>query len=445
MRSTNILIVLLILAVLTGVSAAMVSTQPVVTQVVPATLPAQPGGDQGYFMIQSDPPGSDCYFDGQWKGETPVTITVSTTGNPSHTIMVSAPGYNTKTQTYNGNPSAGQTISIYVTLTPSAQTGTIQATSVPSGASVTLDRSKTATTPYTFTNVPVGSHEISIYLSGYNTYYITVNVNEGQTVYINANLNPTVTTGTLSVSSSPSGAAVYVDGNYQGVTSTTVGNLNPGQHSVQLIKAGYQDWTGTVSIASGSTTYLSPTLVKNPQPQYATVSISSSPSGANVYGDGVYIGQTRSGSPLVFTQVKPGVHTLLLSKSGYQDYETTQSVVAGQDYVVSVPLTPVQNPTTGGISIISAPSDANVYLNNVFKGLTPITLDSMAPGSYTVILKLSGYQDWQSTAQVTAGQTAQLSATLIPAGTPTPTQTGLLPVTIIAAIGILFLAVRKRS
>ena len=445
MRSTAILIALLILAALTGVSAAMVSTQPAVTHAVPATLPAQPGGEQGYFVIQSSPSGADCYFDGAFQGETPVTVTVSTTGNPSHTIKVSAPGYDTKTQTYNGNPSAGQTISIYVTLTPSAQTGNIQVTSVPSGATVTLDRSQSATTPFTFTYVPVGSHEISIYLSGYQTFYATVNVNMGQTAYINANLNPVTTTGTLSVSSSPSGAAVYVDGNYQGVTSTTVGNLYPGQHSVQLIKAGYQDWTGTVSIASGSTTYLSPTLVKNPQPQYATVSISSTPAGANVYGDGVYIGQTRSGSPLTFTQVKPGVHTLLLSKSGYQDYETTQSVVAGQDYVVSVPLTPVQNPTTGGVSIISAPSDAEVYLNNAFKGLTPITLDSLAPGSYTVILKLSGYQDWQSTAQITAGQTAQISATLIPAGTPTPTQTGLLPVTIIAAIGVLFLAVRKRS
>jgi len=445
MRSTAILIALLILAALTGVSAAMVSTQPAVTQAVPATLPAQPGGEQGYFVIQSSPSGADCYFDGAFQGETPVTVTVSTTGNPSHTIKVSVPGYDTKTQTYNGNPSAGQTISIYVTLTPSAQTGNIQVTSVPSGATVTLDRSQSATTPFTFTYVPVGSHEISIYLSGYQTFYATVNVNMGQTAYINANLNPVTTTGTLSVSSSPSGAAVYVDGNYQGVTSTTVGNLYPGQHSVQLIKAGYQDWTGTVSIASGSTTYLSPTLVKNPQPQYATVSISSTPAGANVYGDGVYIGQTRSGSPLTFTQVKPGVHTLLLSKSGYQDYETTQSVVAGQDYVVSVPLTPVQNPTTGGVSIISAPSDAEVYLNNAFKGLTPITLDSLAPGSYTVILKLSGYQDWQSTAQITAGQTAQISATLIPAGTPTPTQTGLLPVTIIAAIGVLFLAVRKRS
>ncbi len=441
MRSYMVLIIILLLAVLTANSGAMVP----VTQAVPVTLPVEPGADQGYFFIQSIPSGADCYFDNVFQGETPVTVTVSTTGNPSHTIRVSAGGYDTWTQTYQGNPNKGQTIYITATLTPSAQTGNIQVSSTPSGATVTLDRSQTAITPFTFTYVPVGSHEVSIYYSGYQTFYTTVSVNAGQTTYINANLNPVATTGTLDISSSPSGAAVYVDGNYRGVTSTVVGNLYPGQHSVKLTKPGYQDWTGTASIASGATTYLSPTLVANPQPQYATVSISSNPSGANVYGDGVYVGQTRTGSPLVFTDVKPGVHTLLLIKSGYQDYQTTQNVVAGQDYVVSVTLNPVQNPTTGGISVISAPSGAEVYLNNVFKGLTPITLDNLAPGSYNVILKLSGYQDWQSAAQVTAGQTAQLSATLIPAGTPTPTQTGLLPVTIIAAIGVLFLATRRRS
>ena len=445
MRSTAILLVLLIIGALMGVSAAMVSTLPAPTEAVPATLPAQPGGDQGYFLIQSSPTGADCYFDGQFKGETPVTIAVSTTGNPSHTIKVSAPGYDTKTQTYNGNPQPGQTITITIALTPSAQTGNIQVSSSPSGATATLDHSSSAITPYTFTNVPIGSHDISVYYSGYQTFYSTVNVAMGQTAYVSANLNPVITTGTLDVNSNPTGAAVYVDGNYQGVTQTQIGNLYPGQHSVTLIKAGYQDWTGTASIASGVTTYLNPTLVKNPQPQYATVSISSSPAGANVYGDGVYIGQTRSGSPLVFTQVKPGIHTLLLTKSGYQDYETTQSVVAGQDYVVSVTLNAVNNPTTGGISIISAPSDAEVYLNNAFKGLTPITLDSLSPGSYSVLVKLSGYQDWKATQQVTAGQTAQISATLIPTVAPTPTQTGLLPVTIIAALGMLFLAIRRRE
>ncbi len=109
------------------------------------------------------------------------------------------------------------------------------------------------------------------------------------------------------------------------------------------------------------------------------------------------------------------------------------------------PFHPVQDPTTGGISVISAPSEANVYLNNAFKGLTPLTLDSLAPGSYTVLVKLSGYQDWQATQQVTAGQTAQISATLLPSATPTPTQTGLLPLTVLAGIGILFLAARKKS
>jgi hypothetical protein len=437
MKSSTLVVIVLLLAAAVSVSSAMVSTLPV--------TPA-PGAEQGYFAINSIPSGGDVYFDGSFWGETPVVVTVSTTGNPNHNIRITLAGYEEWTSTYNGNPMSGQTITITAQLTPSAQTGNIQVVSTPSGAMVTLDRSQSANTPHTYYNIPIGNHEVSVYMSGYQTWYSTVDVKEGQTTYVNAVLQSVVTTGTLSVSSSPSGAAVYVDGIYQGVTSTTVGNLVPGSHSVRLTKAGYQDWTGTVSISAGATTYLNPTLVQNPQPQYATVSISSVPSGASVYGDGVYVGQTRSGSPLVFTEVKPGVHTLLLTKSGYQDYQTTQSVVAGQDYVVSVTLNSVQNPTTGGISVISAPSQAEVYLNNAFKGLTPITLDSLTPGSYTLLVKLSGYQDWQATQQVTAGQTAQISATLIPiAATPTPTQTGLLPLTVIAGIGILFLAARRKS
>jgi hypothetical protein len=214
---------------------------------------------------------------------------------------------------------------------------------------------------------------------------------------------------------------------------------------VQLILAGYQDWTGTVTIAAGATTYLNPTLTVDQQPIYGTASITSNPPGANVYSNGVYIGQTSAGSPLVFTQVNPGTYSLLITKSGYQDYSGTQTVVAGQNYNIAVTLNPVQNPTMGGISVISAPSQAEVYLDNAFRGLTPITLDSLTPGSYTVLVKLSGYQDWQATQQVTAGQTAQISATLIPVSEPTstPTQTGLLPLTIIAALGVLFMAGRR--
>ncbi len=463
MRHSTVILMIALLGAIVAVSSAMVSTGDVpvvnpgtlpVTQVVPATLPAQPvapatlpvipGGGTGYFSINSVPSGGEVYFDGSYWGETPAMVTVSTTGNPDHTIRISLPGYEEWSDSYYGNPKDGQIILITAQLTPSAQTGNIQVVSTPSGALVTLDRSRSANTPYTFTNIPVGTHEITVFMSGYQNFYMDVNLNKGQTAYVNAILQPTVTTGTLSVSSSPSGAAVYVDGSYRGVTSTSVGNLVPGSHAVQLVMAGYQDWTGTVSITAGATTYLNPTLTVDQQPQYATVSITTNPPGANVYGDGVYKGQTSAGSPLVSTQVIPGTHTLLITKSGYQDYSVTRTVVAGQNYDISVTLNPMQNPTTGGISVISAPSQAEVFLNNAFKGLTPITIDTLTPGSYTVLVKLNGYQDWQGTQQVTAGQTAHVSATLIPVTSPTPTQTGLLPLTIIAGIGILFLAMRRR-
>jgi len=445
MRSHVFCLIILLIAATITVATAMVSTLPVET-VVPATLPVMPGEEQGYFSITSTPPYADVYFDNSFVGESPVVVTVSTTGTPTHNIRITLAGYEEWVSTYNGNPQPGQTITINAQLTPSAQTGNIQVVSSPSGAMVTLDRSKTANTPYTFYNIPVGTHEITIYMSGYQDFYTDVNVNNGQTAYINAVLQPTVTTGTLSVSSSPSGAAVYVDGSYRGVTSTSVGNLVPGSHSVRLTKAGYQDWNGAVSISAGLTTYLNPTLTVDQQPTYATVTITSNPPGANVYSNGVYIGQTSAGSPLVFTQVNPGTYSLLITKSGYQDYTGTQTVVAGQNYNVAVTLNPVQNPTTGGLSVISAPSQAEVYLDNAYKGLTPITLDTLKPASYTVLVKLSGYQDWQTTQQVTAGQTAQISATLIPATTPTPTptQTGLLPLTVIAGVMILLLAVRRR-
>jgi hypothetical protein len=437
MRYSIVICALMILAALTGAGYGQVAVQPTVA----------PGGETGYFLIQSIPTGSDLYFDGIFQGETPATVGVSTTGNPEHTIMVTAPGYQTYTQTYNGNPTPGQTITITATLTPSAQTGNIYVTSSPSGALATLDRSQSATTPYTYTNIPVGTHEVSVYLSGYQTFYTSVNVQNGVTTNINAVLTPTITTGSLSVSSTPGGAAVYVDGLYRGVTSTIVGNLAAGQHSVRLSLAGYQDWTGTVSISSGATTYLNPTLVREQTPVYGTASITSNPPGASVYANGVYVGQTRAGAPLVFSQVTPGTYSVLLSKAGYQDYTGNVQVQAGQNYDFTVTLTPVSNPTTGSVSISSSPSGAEVYLNNAFKGLSPLTIDSLSPGSYIVILKLNGYQDWQSSAQVTAGQTTQLSATLLPSSTPTPTPTatGSWPLAVIGASGLIFLLFWRKT
>jgi hypothetical protein len=464
MRLSVLILSLVVIAfAVTGIAGASISTgaitpgetavQPVVTEqpfttpsVVPTQLPA-PGSQQGYFSINSVPSGADCYFDGAWQGETPVVVAVSTTGNPKHTISLSLEGYEPYTTTYNGNPGPGQTIPITATLVPSPQVGSISVSSSPSGATAVLDDTKTGLTPYTFTNVPVGTHAMQVYLSGYQTYYTTVSVQKGITSTVVASLAPTVTVGSLSITSTPTGASVYVDGTYRAVTPTTVGNLQAGVHSVNLYKAGYQDWATQVTITAGQTTYLSPTLTADPMPQYATVSLVSNPSGASVYSNGVYKGKTLPGTPIVSTQVVPGTYTLLLTKDGYQDYTTTGTVVAGKNYDIVANLVPVSKPTTGAIAVSSSPSGADVYVNNIFRGLSPLTVESLTPGVYTVLVRLSGYQDFMSTVSVSAGQTAQVSAVLIPAAiqtettrqtlppTSVPTQTPISPVT--AATGLL--------
>ena len=441
----------------TTTTVPVTTEEPFPTPTPVVTTPPPLGGQSGFFSINSVPSGADCYFDGMWQGETPVTVQVSTTGTPSHSIRLTLEGYQEWTSSYNGNPGPGQTIPITATLTPVPQVGTIQVSSSPSGATAILDGTRSGTTPYTFTSVPAGTHSVDVYLSGYQTYHTPITVQAGQTLPIFAELLPTQTIGSLSITSSPSGASVYVDGSYHGVTPATVGNLQAGNHNVQLVKAGYKDWSAQVTIYTGQTTYLSPKLDPDPQPMYATVSLVSNPSGASVYSNGVYKGKTIPGTPLVSTQVIPGTYTLLLTKSGYQDYTTTGTVVAGKNYDIVANLVPVSNPTTGAIAVSSVPSGADVYINNGFKGLTPITVESLTPGTYYVLVRLSGYQDWQSNTAVSAGSTAQVSAMLIPAqirtettpptAAPTPTQTPILPATavigLMAGAGIV-LALRKR-
>jgi len=58
------------------------------------------------------------YFDGSYRGTSPVTVEVSSTGNPSHTIRVTKSGYNDWEDSYSGNPSDGEYIYIDAALTP---------------------------------------------------------------------------------------------------------------------------------------------------------------------------------------------------------------------------------------------------------------------------------------------------------------------------------------
>jgi hypothetical protein len=109
--------------------------------------------------------------------------------------------------------------------------------------------------------------------------------------------------------------------------------------------------------------------------------------------------------------VAAGSHFYILKLSGYSDATGTVNVTAGQIANVSITLTPVT--TTGSISFISIPSGASIYLNGTLVAITPAMITNISAGSYSYVLRLTGYNDATGTVTVVVGQTANVSVTLI--------------------------------
>jgi hypothetical protein len=340
----------------------------------------------------------------------------------------------------------------------------IQVITVPTGAQACLDHYTCNITPTTFSTTPNSYHSITLYEDGYLSF-------TAQSVYASApnvttNLQVTLAqipsqTGSLDLNSNPANADIWLDNLYYGTTPQIIGGLSDGIHTLVLKKAGYYDDTESFTIVAGQTSTKYPTLTGyTPASGYGDIQIQSSPVGAAVYVNDNYMGTTISSSALYVTQLTTGSYPVRITLAGYQPYYETAVITAGGVYDIRanlVPLTPGPTPDTNGqITVRSSPSGANIYLDNLYKGLTPLTLVDIPAGSHTILLKLNGYQDWQSTVNVAAGSSTDVSGTLAaatatpPQPTPTAVVTQALPVqtrspisviSIISAIGICGAAV----
>jgi hypothetical protein len=157
------------------------------------------------------------------------------------------------------------------------------------------------------------------------------------------------TTGSINLTSSPSGADIYLDGTLQAVkTPATITSVSAGSHSYLLRLAGYNDATGTVTVTAGLTATVSVTLTLIVTT--GSISFTSSPSGADIYLDNVL---QSVKTPATITSVSAGSHTYIIRLTGYSDAVGTVTVTAGQT-AVSVTLTStVTALTTNGKNYIA--------------------------------------------------------------------------------------------
>ena len=112
-----------------------------------------------------------------------------------------------------------------------------------------------------------------ISLSGFQEWTGTVNVEGGSTKTVSQTLpigtstqTQTAGTGSVSISSNPPGAQVYIDNAYVGITPVNISSVQAGTRAFLIKQAGYADWQVSEPVHSGQTTQIAATLSALPTP-----------------------------------------------------------------------------------------------------------------------------------------------------------------------------------
>lgn len=120
---------------------------------------------------------------------------------------------------------------------------------------------------------------------------------------------PTPIYGSIEVTSSPSEAEVYIDGNKKGKTPFINSKILVGEHKIELRKKGYKTETEVLNIDENKTARLSKELV-----DFCNAELN-----ANVYAD-VYIDGSKKGKIPYNLHLVAGTYSLELKSKGYSSY-----------------------------------------------------------------------------------------------------------------------------
>jgi hypothetical protein len=253
----------------------------------------------------------------------------------------------------------------------------IQVKTDPSGAAVYCDGKSFGNSPTLLPGLKAGSHIVVAEKDGYRTARETVSVSEGERAPLNIKLQQV--SALVIIHTDPEGAEVEIDGVSQGTTPVLITNLTPGKYRVKLQIPGFQAKEVELNAPNRTPVKLSVSLNSDS----AKLTIDSTPSNATVTLNGIAKGNT----PVTLDRIPAGNVTLELAAPGCAPYKQILTLSAGQDEDITAVLKAI--PAT--LKVVSIPDKARIYIDNQFKGETPLTITDLPPATYKVRAEKRGY------------------------------------------------------
>ncbi|MBX3268833.1 MAG: serine/threonine protein kinase [Sandaracinaceae bacterium] len=230
--------------------------------------------------------------------------------------------------------------------------------------------------------------------------------------------------GVIALTSTPPGAAVWLDGNRRAErTPATIAELPVGRYQVRLTHPGYAPWDQQVDLTEAAPrAELSATLERVTASNLAAINVTTIPAGARVLFDGRETGLV---TPATIPEIQPDIdHALSLSLEGYVTRNETVNLAAGQTTDLRLDLE--RTPLTPGEAILVLtvdPADARVQFDGEWHESGSPFEFRVPARTYRITVTKTGYHSIDRTVQLRGGQIAEETIELRRRATP-PTGRG---------------------
>lgn len=356
----------------------------------------------GLLRITAEPPGARILVDNIAQDPSPLLLTNVTPG--VHLIQVSKDGYITDRATVKLAP--GQKQDADFKLTP--VTGLLLVHSTPRGAEVNINSSYKGRTPLIITDLPLGKYRMRVSAAGYLAKDLDLQLDSRVPRRLDVALMSN--SGQLHIESVPPGATISVDGVSVGVTPMLLDRITTGRKQIDLALKGYNSFTATVTVESGSSNNISALLKALP----ARLIAISTPPGAKIYINDQYSGI----APFVASNLTPGAYTIRGELKGHSP--ATRDMTVGNDEATTVELTLSRN--SGILELITEPAEVQVFVDGEDSGVTkagasdlssnPLKVEFLSQGIHRLQLTRKGYFNLEKSFAVELDKTVTLHETL---------------------------------
>lgn len=270
-------------------------------------------------------------------------------------------------------------------------------------ASVTADGAAIGRVPGEV-KVAAGKRTLTLRAERYLDAIVEVEV-EGLGVRQDLEVAMTPSWGTLAITVNTPGAMLAIDGAAPAAIEPRV-ELPAGAHQLAISAANAKTWQSAIVIEAGETTTIGPIDLGAPD---ARLAVRSAPPGADVSLDGVYRGRT----PLDIAVAPGGRHDVLVARTGYAPWSRSFGAASGERTVLDARLEPVYV----SLTVRGDPADAEVLIDGVSKGRTPLTLDLLA-GEHAIEVRKAPLGPHKSKLTLAPGLARSLEYRLTVAGQP---------------------------